>query len=128
MYNENFCRAYFETFHGNVEMESAWQRYLTLVYISNKGDIQKFNRFNSLEKFNKWHDKYDQDREYQQMLTEFFRAIFRGVLQTFSYSGLLKDSFTDTEIYSMYRDHYNNLERFLNKQGDRYREFYTCYH
>ena len=128
MYNESFCRAYYETFHGNVEMEYAWQRYLTLVYISNKGDIQKFNRFNSLEKFKKWHDRYDRDREYQQMLTKFFRAIFRGVLQTFSYSRVLKDSFTDTEIYSLYRDYHNNLERFVNKQGDRYREFYTCYH
>ena len=129
MYNEKFCKAYYETFHGNVEMEDAWQRYLALVHIANKGDVQKFDHFRSVEKFKKWYARYDQDRDYRQTLTKFFRAIFKGVLPTEStcYNQLLKGTFTDTEIYNLYRDHHNHLERFLDKQGDRYREIYTCY-
>lgn len=130
MYNENFCRAYYESFHGNVEMEYAWRRYLTLVHIANKGDVQKFDCFKSIEKFKKWYERYDQDREYQQTLTKFFRAIFKCVLPVGSvcYDKLFKGTFTDTEIYNLHSDHHNNLERFLNKQGDRYHALYACGH
>lgn len=130
MYNENFCRAYYEAFHGNVEMEDAWRRYLTMVHIANKGDVQKFDRVRSLEKFKKWYERYDQDGEYRKTLTKFFRAIFNNVLPTgtFNYNKILEGTFTDTEIYNLWHDHHNHLERFLNKQGDRYREFYACCH
>ena len=50
---KNFFMAYFEMYYGNDDVRYDWMRYLVCVYIKNNGNVEKFDRQRSKEKFNK---------------------------------------------------------------------------
>jgi len=101
----NFCRAYFETFHGN-DLKYDWWRYLSMVYIRNNGNVKTFDLTRSLKKFYTLIANGESTKKLRNTLAMIIR------------------SHTGTE-FALYSQFVNERESYLNAHGDRYRSFYA---
>ena len=102
----NFCKAYFEAFHGNNDLKYDWRRYLSMVYIRNNGDVKTFDFSRSLKKF------------YTLITNDTSAKRLRNTLAS------IIRSHTGTE-FVLYSEFANERESYLNAHGDRYRYIYA---
>lgn len=89
-------------YYGNDDVRYDWMRYLVCVYIKNNGNVEKFDRQRSIEKFNKLLLDPDCSKKlfatYKKMTSE------------------------NNDVYARFL---KECDRYLNKQGDEYRAIYA---
>ena len=102
----NFFRAYYETFNGNEFLKDDWRSYLAIVYILNEGNVKNFNRQRSLEKFYTFVSNTEYTKKVERKLASIIRSR-EGV---------------EFDLYSQF---VRERESYLDAQGDRYRCIYS---
>ena len=102
----NFFRAYYETFNGNDFLKDDWRSYLAIVYIVNDGYVKNFNCQRSLEKFY----TFVSNTEYTKKVERKLASIIR------SREGI------EFDLYSKF---VHARESYLDAQGDKYRYIYS---
>lgn len=99
---KNFFMAYFEMYYGNDDVRYDWMRYLVCVYIKNNGNVEKFDRQRSKEKFNKLLSDPDGSKK-----------LFA------TYKNLTSEN---NDIYAQFL---KECDKYLSKQSSRYRCIYA---
>lgn len=95
---KKFLTAYFEMYYGNDDVRYDWMRYLVCVYIKNNGNVEKFDKQRSIEKFNKFLPDPDCSKK-----------LFA------TYKNLTSEN---NDVYAQFL---KEREKYLNKQGSEYR-------